>query len=119
MSNIYYHNPKCSKSRAGLDLLNQKGIDFTIKEYLKEPLSSTELAQVFNKLNMLPSQVVRTKEDIYKELDLANKTLTDQEWIQVIIDNPKLLERPIFVTDNSAVIGRPTEELENFLNTLV
>lgn len=113
--NTYYHNPKCSKSRAGLEVLNKHNIDFAIKEYLNEPMTNEELVSVLQKLDKTPSDIIRSKEQIYLDLDLGSKDLNRDQWVQTIIENPKLMERPIFVTEHSAVIGRPTEELEKFL----
>jgi len=107
----YYHNPKCSKSREGLELLKKKGISLHIKDYLKEGLSVNEIANLSKTLNLPPQEFIRKKEEIYKELKLGEKHLTFKEWCQIISDNPKLLERPILSTDKKAVIERPTEKL--------
>lgn len=114
--NIYYHNPRCSKSRQGLQLLDELGIKYTVKEYLKEPLKESELQTLMQKLGKSPKEVIRTKEDIYKEQGLANKDLTDKQWIQTIIKHPKLLERPILETKTKAIIGRPPEDLKKILS---
>lgn len=111
----YYHNPKCSKSRQGLEILEQAGFSFKIKEYLKEPMTTSELEDLFFKLKKTPEEVIRKKEDIYKELNLKDKDLSSQEWIKIIIEYPKLLERPILLTENQAIIGRPVEELSKIL----
>jgi arsenate reductase len=108
---FYYHNPKCSKSREGLELLKKKGISLHIKDYLKEGLSVAEISNLSKLLNLPPQEFVRKKEEIYKELKLDEKHLTFKEWCQIIADNPKLLERPILSTNKKAVIGRPTENL--------
>jgi len=108
---IYFHNPRCSKSREGLTLLQGKKISFEIKEYLKEPLNKTELKELFSKLKMKPQEVVRKKESIFKDLKLDQKNLSDEDWIDLIIQHPVLLERPILASADKAVIGRPTEKL--------
>lgn len=113
--NTYYHNPRCSKSRQGLKLLKELNVEFTLKEYLKEPLNEKALEALFKKLGKPPKDVIRVKEDTYKELNLSEKNLTDKQWIQTIIKHPNLLERPILETKNKAVIGRPTEELKTIL----
>jgi len=116
MKYTYYHNPRCSKSRLGLELLQENDIQFDIKEYLKEGFDKKELESLFKKLNLAPLEgVIRTKEALFKELDLKGKDLSLSEWIDVLIENPKLLERPILVSDKDAVIGRPTENLSKIL----
>jgi arsenate reductase len=105
-----YHNPRCSKSRKTLELLQNKGIEPVIVEYLTTPLTTDELISVFKALSKKPKEVIRTKEDIYKELtvDWDDDTAT----VKAIIENPKLLERPIVIKGNKAVIGRPPENIE-------
>lgn len=112
---LYYHNPKCSKSRAGLEILNQRKLDFQIKEYLKEPLNFEELKKLFQALDKHPQECVRSKEDLYNELRLDKKALSEDEWIEVIRAHPKLLERPILLYQDKAVIGRPPEKLIEIL----
>lgn len=105
------HNPKCSKSRQTKALLEKKRVNFEVVEYLKNPLNFEELDDLFNKLEKAPEEVVRKKEQIYKELGLANKKLSRDEWIKTIESNPTLLERPIFINKNKAIIGRPPEDI--------
>ena len=111
MKFTYYHNPRCSKSREGLKLLEEKGIKPTIKEYLKEKLDPKELKELFKKLKKSPLDAIRTKESIFKELELKGQELSEEEWINLIVKNPVLLERPILVSDKDAIIGRPPEDL--------
>ncbi|EQC46072.1 ArsC/Spx/MgsR family protein [Bacteriovorax sp. Seq25_V] len=113
MDNILYHNPRCSKSRTAIDLLNESGISYSIKEYLKESMSLQELESIFKKLKISSplDGMIRLKE--FPETDF--NTLSNKEIFEFIITNPVLLERPIFVTENTAVIGRPTEVLARFL----
>ena len=111
----YYHNPKCSKSRQGLELLQNSSLEFEIKEYLKEGFEHNELKELFSKLGKTPAQVVRNRETIYKELDLDASKLEIDDWIEVIIENPILMERPILVNGDKAAIGRPLEEIEKIL----
>lgn len=110
---IYYHNPRCSKSREGLKILEHSGKKFTVKEYLTEPMSDRELLDLFSKLGMSGADVVRSKEDEYKPY--KGKALSDVEWAKIIVKTPKLLERPILVSKNKAVIGRPPENLKKLL----
>ena len=105
----YYHNPNCTKSRKGLDMLKERNLEFTVKEYLKEPLSEEELDNLFLKLGKTPAEVVRKKEQSYQDLELSEKNLSSKEWCQIIMENPELLERPILLTEQKAIIGRPPE----------
>lgn len=111
----YYHNPKCSKSREGLKVLTSKKATFTVKEYLKEPLTVSEVEALCRALDMGPESVVRTKEELFKKLKLHQRQLDEKTWYQTIVKNPILLERPILVSGKKAVIGRPTERLLELL----
>ena len=114
MSNKYYHNPRCSKSRQGLEVLEKRNVSFEIVEYLKSGISQSEFLDIIKKSGLKPLDgLVRTKESLFKELGLKGKDLTSKEWAKVISENPKLLERPILVTDRKAVIGRPPENFKN------
>ena len=115
MSFLYYHNPRCSKSRQGLELLEKKGVDFEIKEYLKGPLTQKEVKDLSKQLKMDPLDFIRQKEQIFKDLNLSYKGLSSDEWCKIIVENPKLLERPILADGKKAVIGRPTEKLLEIL----
>lgn len=110
-----YHNPRCSKSRQTLSLIEAAGITPEIKLYLDTPPSVTELDDVLQALGMPPEAIVRKGEDAYKELGLATKTLTRQEWLQTLHDHPKLIERPIVVKGKKAVLGRPPENVQALL----
>jgi arsenate reductase len=109
-----YHNPKCTKSRGTLALLQERGIEPRIVEYLKNPPSAAELRTIVDKLGIKPEQLVRKGEDIYKA-KYAGKTLTDAQWIDAMARDPILIERPIVVRGNRAVIGRPPENVEQLL----
>ena len=109
--NIYYHNPRCSKSRQGLALLEQNNVSFVVKEYLKEGFTSIELKNIFKSLDMEPYAIVRKKESLYKEIVTNGESLSQTQWIKLLIENPSLIERPILVTDKGAKIGRPPESL--------
>lgn len=106
-----YHNNRCSKSRAGLKYLLDKGLEPEIIEYLKEPLSEKDLARLLMKLNKPANEMVRTQEALYKS-DFKGKNFNEDEWIKIIIENPRLLKRPIVEVKNKAVWGVPAEEIE-------
>ncbi len=109
-----YHNPKCRKSRAGLDYLKIKGLDFEVIEYLKTGLTVEVLQQLLQRLNVKPFELVRTQEDYFKH-NLKGKNFSDEEWIQIIIENPKLLKRPIIVNNFKAILADPAEEADKVL----
>ncbi len=111
---IIYHNTRCKKSREGLEMLENSGKEFQVREYLKEPLSEKELSGLLEKLKMTPIQLIRTSESIWKE-KFQDKDLSDKELISVMAKYPKLIERPVIESRNSAVIGRPLINIENFL----
>jgi arsenate reductase (glutaredoxin) len=106
-----YHNPRCRKSREGVAYLRDKGYQFEIIRYLDNPLSAAELKTILMKLNLKPSQVVRTQEALYKK-ELKGMTFTDEEWITIIIQNQELLQRPIVEGKYKAVIAVPAERGE-------
>ena len=112
---IYYHNPRCSKSREGLQLLIQNGHDPEIKEYLKTGFEKKEVEEIFKKLGKGPLEIIRKKENIFKELELKDRELSDSQWADTICEHPVLMERPILVTNDGAVIGRPPELILEFL----
>jgi arsenate reductase (glutaredoxin) len=101
-----FHNPRCSKSRAGLDFLKTKTVDFEIIDYLKTGLTKETLHQIIQRLNVKPVELVRTQEDYFKK-KLKGKIFSDEEWIQIIVENPKLLKRPIIVNKYKAVWADP------------
>lgn len=109
-----YHNPRCRKSREALAFLNEKGIEVEVIEYLKTPPNRDELEMILMKLNLEPQDIVRRTEDIYKK-QLKGKEFNREEWLQILVENPKLIERPIVVKNNKAVIARPLENLEKLL----
>ena len=109
-----WHNPKCSKSRAAMDLLESKNIDANVVKYLETTPSKEQLKDVLKKLNMKASQLLRTGEDIYKELNL--KQIDDEDkLIDIMVENPILIERPIIINGEVAVIARPIENLSELL----
>ena len=109
-----YHNPRCSKSRAGLALLKEKGIDVEVVRYLDTPPTAEALTTLLQKLGMKPRALMRTKETIYKELGLE-EIEDETHLIEAMVAHPKLIERPIVVKGDKAVIGRPLENIEALL----
>lgn len=109
-----YHNPRCKKSREGLEILENSGQKFQIKEYLKEPVSEKEVKELLKKLQITPIQLVRQNESVWKD-NYKGKDLSDEELVRIISENPKIIERPIVVNDESAVIGRPPSNIEKIL----
>lgn len=109
-----YHNPRCTKSRQGLQLLEASGQDFEVIKYLETPLTFDALKKIIDTLGVKPIEVVRKNEAIWKE-NFKGKELTDKEVIEAMVQYPKLIERPIVVKNNKAVIGRPTEKINEIL----
>ena len=115
MSITIYHNPRCSKSRQTLALLEEKGVEPKIVEYLKTPPSAAELKRVVKKLGLKPHDIVRKGEAVYAELGLKDKDTSDDALIKLMVENPILIERPIVVTGDKAAIGRPPEQVLKIL----
>ena len=115
MQNIQiWHNPKCSKSRAAVELLENKNIDANVIKYLEQTPTKEQLKDVLSKLKISAKELLRTGEDVYKELNL--KDINDEETlIEIMIKNPILIERPIIIKGENAVIARPIENLEDLL----
>ncbi len=115
MQNIQiWHNPRCSKSRSALELLQTKGINANVVKYLETIPTKEQLKDILSKLKISAKELLRTGEDIYKELNL--KDINDEEkLIEIMVQNPILIERPIIIRDNKAVIARPIENLEDLL----
>ncbi len=109
-----YHNPRCAKSRAGLQYLESKGYDIEIKKYLAEGITEDELKEIISKTGKHPFYFVRTQEKEFIE-KYRGKTLTDEEWIKILVENPKLLQRPIVVNGNKAVLANPPENVEEII----
>ncbi|MGB0403174.1 MAG: arsenate reductase (glutaredoxin) [Salibacteraceae bacterium] len=114
MSYKIIHNPRCSKSRQALAILESKGLEFEIIDYLKNPISLDELKEVIRKLGIKPYDLIRRNEAVFKE-KFKGKELSDNDWIKAMVQHPKLIERPILVTENNAVIGRPPEEVNRII----
>ena len=105
-----YHYPRCGKSRQGVEFLTDQNVKFQTIEYFKEPFTVTSLADVLKKLEVKPIELVRTNEAVWKE-KYSGKELSDNAIIQAMVDHPRLIQRPIVVKNNKAVIGRPTEKI--------
>ena len=110
-----YHNPRCRKSRETLAIITDAGVEPEVVEYLKTPPSEAELKAILKKLGLSPLQVIRKGEKIFKE-EYKGKELSDDEWIAAMAANPILIERPIVVAGNKAVLGRPPENVNELLS---
>ena len=111
MSLKILHNPRCSNSRQTLEIINSKSVSVEVIEYLKTPLKYDDLLKIIKLLNVNPRDIIRKGESIYKEKNLANDKFTDEELTKYMVENPILIERPIVFDDNSAIIGRPPENV--------
>ena len=105
-----WHNPRCSKSRNAVALLEEQGVEAEVMKYLETPPSKEELVQVLKMLGITSRELMRTKEGIYKELKLKDETNEDK-LIEAMVANPKLIERPIVIKNGKAAIGRPIENI--------
>jgi len=112
---ILYHNPRCSKSRAALELLQARGLEPEVVRYLDTPPSADTLRDLLGRLGISARALLRTGEDEYKALNLADPALSEQALIDAMASHPKLIERPILVRGDKAVIGRPVENLLELL----
>ena len=115
MSVTLYHNPRCSKSRATLALLDEQGIAPEVVEYLKTPPTAEELERILTMLGLEPRQLMRTKEQEYKDRGLDDPDLSREQLIAAMVATPKLIERPIVIKDGKAAIGRPPEQVLEIL----
>ena len=106
-----YHNPRCSKSRQALQLLRDNGIELKIIEYLKNPPDKRTLKRLIKMLIMDPGELMCRKEKEYDSLGLSNPALSEDELIEAMVEHPKLIERPVVVSGNKAVLGRPPEQV--------
>ena len=115
MSVTIYHNPRCSKSRQTLSLLQEKSININVIEYLKTPPDISQLKQILKQLGYEPRQLMRKSERIYKDLGLGNENKTAEDLVNAMAQNPILIERPIVLSGEKAAIGRPPESVLNVL----
>lgn len=114
--NIFYHNPRCRKSRETLQLIEAKNVDFELVEYLKDPPTREQFKNILDGLGKKPLEIMRTQEKVFKELNLSKKDLkSNDEWIDIMIKNPILIERPIFIYKNKVALGRPPENVLDIL----
>lgn len=109
-----YHNNRCSKSRSACKILEEKGVAHQVRYYLDEAPSRVELKDLLKKLNMPAFDLIRKNEAVFKE-NYKGKDLSEEEWIEAMMEHPRLIERPILIRGNKAIIGRPTEKVEEFL----
>lgn len=110
-----YHNPRCSKSRSALQLLEERGLKPNIVRYLETPPDAAQLQELLRKLGLSPRQLLRSGEEEYQQLNLANPALSDAQLIEAMVSHPKLIERPILVAGDKAVVGRPPEKVLEIL----
>lgn len=116
MAVTIYHNPRCSKSRETLALIEAQGIEPVVIRYLETPLDAATLRRILGQLDVGAREILRTGESAYKELGLADESLTEDQLIEAIVAHPELLQRPIVVAGNKARIGRPPESVLDIIN---
>ena len=109
-----YHNPRCAKSRETLQIIKDADADVVVVEYLKNPPTEDEIYDLLTKLNLPVDYLIRKNEELFKQ-QFKGKNLSDDEWVKVLAENPKLLERPIVVKDDEAILGRPPENVMKLL----
>ncbi len=110
-----YHNPRCSKSRSSLQLLQDEGVEADVVEYLKTPPTKKQLKEILSLLGLKPRELMRTHEAEYKENNLGDASLSDAQLIDAMVKFPKLIERPIVISQGKAAIGRPPEKILEIL----
>lgn len=109
-----YHNSNCSKSNCALELIKEKGISPQVINYLQDTPSKEELIKLLSMLGLKPFDIIRKKEEIFQQ-NYAGKTFSDEQWLEILVEHPILIERPIVVKDGKAVIARPTERILELL----
>lgn len=112
---VIYHNPRCSKSRSACQLIAARGIEASLIDYLETPPNEQELRELLRKLGLKPQDLVRRGEDVFRQ-HYAGKILSDEQWLAALIAHPILIERPIVVRGQKAVIGRPPEKVLELLD---
>ncbi len=110
-----FHNPRCSKSRAALSMIEESGEAIRVVNYLQHPPTKAELEKALTLLGMEPNEIVRRGEAVFRELGLADRDLDRDQWLEILLEHPKLIERPIVIRGQRAVIGRPTERVRELL----
>jgi len=111
---IIYHNPKCRKSRAGLEYVKQRDNSVIVKEYIREGILPEEIGKLAQMLNIKPFEMVRTQEDYYRDV-LKGKEISDEQWLAILSEYPRLLRRPILVNGDRAVIADPAEKADEII----
>jgi arsenate reductase (glutaredoxin) len=111
---VIYHNPRCSKSRLGLSYLREKGVEPEVVLYLENRFTVDTLKQLIEKLSISPAQIIRTTEEIYK-MNIKGKSVTNEQLIEWMVNYPQLIERPIVLKKEKAVIARPVEKIDEIL----
>ncbi|HNS29636.1 MAG TPA: ArsC/Spx/MgsR family protein [Tenuifilaceae bacterium] len=106
-----FHNPRCRHSRSGLEYLKSKTTDIQVREYLKDPITKGEIKEILLKTNLAPHKLAREQEEYYRK-NLKGKNFNEDEWIQIYMENPKLIKRPIVVGKLKAVIAIPPQEMD-------
>jgi len=110
----FYHNPRCSKSREGLKYLEEKGFEVEVIDYMKTGITPKQIKEFLNKSDLLVADIIRTNEELYK-LNYKGKEFSDDEWIQILVENPKLIQRPLVIKGTHAVLARPVEEIQKLI----
>ena len=110
-----YQKPTCSKCRTTLGILRERGVDFESINYYEKPLGVEELRDLIGKLGIAPRDLLRKGEQVYRDLNLAKLDLSDDELIRIMVENPDLIQRPIVVRGNKAVLARPPENVDELL----
>jgi arsenate reductase len=117
MKIVIWHNPRCRKSREGYKFLEEKGVPFSVRNYLRDVPDEAELESVLKLMGAGPREIIRKGEKEYRELGLKDKNLSDKDLIKAMAEHPKLIERPIVIVDNKkAALGRPAENLEKLFS---
>jgi polyphosphate kinase len=109
-----YHNPRCAKSREGLKYLEEKGFEIEIIDYMKDGISAREIKDFLTKSGLKVTDIVRTSEELYKE-KYKGQEFTADEWVSILVENPKLIQRPLVIKGTHAVLGRPLEEIQKLI----
>lgn len=110
-----WHNPRCSKSQAAVELLQSRGVEFLVIKYLETPPNTQQLKQIVKLLGSKPADLVRKQEPLFDQLGLSDRTLSDDEWLTVLSENPQLIQRPIVIHAGKAAIGRPIDRIIEIL----
>lgn len=110
-----FHNPRCRKSCEGLKYLDGAGAEYTVRQYLADPLTRDEIDEILLKSNLTPLEIIRTDEALFKK-EFKGKNFTPDEWKTILVENPRLLQRPVVVGRYKAVIGRPASNIQKVLS---